>query len=91
MVPVSSTVIPLPVYKVGYGYGFVSTDKKGQDIYNPDGQVKLITGTNPIAIYQVAFISHSITGKLKSNYCYFLPAKTRIEKLWWKTTFSIGN
>ncbi|KAK0167129.1 hypothetical protein PV327_004566 [Microctonus hyperodae] len=43
MVPVSSTVIPLPVYKVGYGYGFVSKDKKAQATYNPDGQVKLIT------------------------------------------------
>lgn len=44
MVPVSSTVIPLPVYKVGYGYGFVSKEKKAQATYNPDGQVKLITG-----------------------------------------------
>ncbi|XP_011311867.1 uncharacterized protein [Fopius arisanus] len=43
MVPVSSTVIPLPVYKVGYGYGFVSKDKKSQSIYNPDENVKLIT------------------------------------------------
>ncbi|XP_015120958.1 uncharacterized protein LOC107043817 isoform X2 [Diachasma alloeum] len=52
MVPVSSTVIPLPVYKVGYGYGFVSKDKKAQNIYNPDGEVKLITGRNPMKSHQ---------------------------------------
>ncbi|XP_034942534.1 uncharacterized protein [Chelonus insularis] len=48
MIPVSSTVIPLPVYKVGYGYGFVSKDKKAQATYNPDGQVKLITAKKRI-------------------------------------------
>ncbi|XP_043463390.1 uncharacterized protein LOC122499244 [Leptopilina heterotoma] len=41
MVPVSSTVIPLPVYKVGYGFGFAS-DKK----FKPDDKVKLITVKN---------------------------------------------
>ena len=44
MVPVSSTVIPLPVYKVGYGFGFISKDKKSQASFKPDGAVKLITG-----------------------------------------------
>ncbi|XP_015601330.1 uncharacterized protein LOC107270650 [Cephus cinctus] len=43
MVPVSSTVIPLPVYKVGYGFGFVPKDKKTQSSFKPDGVVKLIT------------------------------------------------
>lgn len=43
MVPVSSTVIPLPVYKVGYGLGFASKDKKAQSAFKPDGDVKLIT------------------------------------------------
>ncbi|XP_051172175.1 uncharacterized protein LOC127288634 [Leptopilina boulardi] len=42
MVPVSSTVIPLPVYKVGYGFGFISKDKKSQALFKPD-DVKLIT------------------------------------------------
>lgn len=45
MVPVSSTVIPLSVYKVGYGFGFFSKDKKLQSSYKPEGQVKLITGS----------------------------------------------
>lgn len=44
MIPVSSTVIPLPVYKVGYGFGVTSKDKKYQPSYKPDGVVKLITG-----------------------------------------------
>ncbi|KAL0130621.1 hypothetical protein PUN28_002332 [Cardiocondyla obscurior] len=43
MVPVSSTVIPLPVYKVGYGLGFVSKDKKIQSSFKPEGGIKLIT------------------------------------------------
>ncbi|XP_011698730.1 PREDICTED: uncharacterized protein LOC105456421 isoform X2 [Wasmannia auropunctata] len=43
MVPVSSTVIPLPVYKVGYGLGFVSKDKKTQSSFKPEGGIKLIT------------------------------------------------
>ncbi|XP_077273531.1 uncharacterized protein LOC143903628 [Temnothorax americanus] len=42
MVPVSSTVIPLPVYKVGYGLGFISKDKKAQS-FKPEGGIKLIT------------------------------------------------
>lgn len=44
MIPVSSTVIPLPVYKVGYGFGFSSKEKKYHSSYKPDGVVKLITG-----------------------------------------------
>jgi len=43
MVPVSSTVIPLPVYKVGYGLGFVSKDKKTPSSFKPEGSTKLIT------------------------------------------------
>ncbi|KAI4498535.1 hypothetical protein M0802_006470 [Mischocyttarus mexicanus] len=43
MIPVSSTVIPLPVYKVEYGLGFISKDKKAQSSFKPDGTVKLIT------------------------------------------------
>lgn len=43
MIPVSSTVIPLPVYKMEYGLGFISKDKKAQSSFKPDGGVKLIT------------------------------------------------
>ncbi|XP_017798382.1 PREDICTED: uncharacterized protein LOC108579369 [Habropoda laboriosa] len=43
MVPVSSTVIPLPVYKVEYGLGFISKDKKAQSSFKPEGGLKLIT------------------------------------------------
>ncbi|XP_012271085.1 uncharacterized protein LOC105694731 [Orussus abietinus] len=43
MVPVSSTVIPLPVYKVEYGFDFISKDKKAQSAFKPDGVLKLIT------------------------------------------------
>ncbi|XP_018397995.1 PREDICTED: uncharacterized protein LOC108776003 [Cyphomyrmex costatus] len=43
MVPVSSTVIPLPVYKVGYGLGFISKDKKTQSSFKPEDGIKLIT------------------------------------------------
>ncbi|KAL6257313.1 hypothetical protein P5V15_010889 [Pogonomyrmex californicus] len=43
MVPVSSTVIPLPVYKVGYGLGFISKDKKTQSSFKPENGIKLIT------------------------------------------------
>lgn len=42
MVPVSSTVIPLPVYKVVYNLGVHSKDKKAQS-FKPEGPVKLIT------------------------------------------------
>jgi hypothetical protein len=40
-VPVSSTVIPLPVYKVGFGVGVNGTGKKPT---KPDEATKLITG-----------------------------------------------
>ncbi|XP_072758511.1 uncharacterized protein [Anoplolepis gracilipes] len=43
MIPVSSTVIPLPVYKVGYGLGFISKDKKTQLSFKPENNIKLIT------------------------------------------------
>ena len=43
MIPVSSTVIPLPVYKVGYNLGFVSKDKKTQTLSKPEDGIKLIT------------------------------------------------
>ncbi|XP_046422810.1 uncharacterized protein LOC124303290 [Neodiprion virginianus] len=43
MVPVSSTVIPLPEYKVAYGFGFISKDKKAQSAFKPSGSIKLIT------------------------------------------------
>lgn len=43
MIPVSSTVIPLPVYKVGYGLGFISKDKKTQLSFKPEDNIKLIT------------------------------------------------
>ncbi|CAD1474426.1 unnamed protein product, partial [Heterotrigona itama] len=42
MVPVSSTVIPLSVYKTEYGLGFTSKDKK-QSSFKPEDGVKLIT------------------------------------------------
>lgn len=41
LVPVSSTVIPLPVYKVGFGVGVDGTGKKAA---KPDEATKLITG-----------------------------------------------
>jgi hypothetical protein len=40
-VPVSSTVIPLPVYKVGFGVGVNGTGKKPM---KPDEATKLLTG-----------------------------------------------
>jgi hypothetical protein len=40
-VPVSSTVIPLPVYKVGFGVGVNGTEKKP---LKPDEATKLLTG-----------------------------------------------
>ncbi|KAL6418914.1 hypothetical protein ACFW04_011705 [Cataglyphis niger] len=43
MIPISSTVIPLPVYKVGYGLGFISKDKKAQLSFKPEDNIKLIT------------------------------------------------
>ncbi|XP_076164030.1 uncharacterized protein LOC143144984 isoform X2 [Ptiloglossa arizonensis] len=43
MVPVSSTVIPLPVYKGEYGLRVASKDKKSQSSFKPEGGVKLIT------------------------------------------------
>lgn len=43
MIPVSSTVIPLPVYKVGYDLGFISKDKKAQSSFKPEDGIKLIT------------------------------------------------
>lgn len=43
MIPVSSTVIPLPVYKMEYGFGFVSKNKKAQSSSKPEDGVKLIT------------------------------------------------
>ncbi|XP_003399731.1 uncharacterized protein LOC117241670 isoform X1 [Bombus vosnesenskii] len=43
MIPVSSTVIPLPVYKMEYGLGFISKDKKAQSSLKPEGGIKLIT------------------------------------------------
>lgn len=41
LVPVSSTVIPLPVYKVGFGVGVNGAEKKPT---KPDEATKLITG-----------------------------------------------
>lgn len=43
MIPISSTVIPLSVYKVGYGLGFISKDKKAQLSFKPEDNIKLIT------------------------------------------------
>ncbi|PBC32107.1 hypothetical protein APICC_06760 [Apis cerana cerana] len=43
MIPVSSTVIPLPVYKMEYGFGFISKNKKAQSSSKPEDGVKLIT------------------------------------------------
>lgn len=43
MIPVSSTVIPLPVYKMEYNFGFVSKNKKAQSSSKPEDGVKLIT------------------------------------------------
>jgi hypothetical protein len=41
LVPVSSTVIPIPAYKVGFGVGVNGADKKST---KPDEPTKLITG-----------------------------------------------
>ncbi|XP_070154164.1 uncharacterized protein [Polyergus mexicanus] len=46
MIPISSTVIPLSVYKVGYGLGFISKDKKAQLSFKPEDNIKLITTSN---------------------------------------------
>lgn len=45
--PVSSTVIPLPIYQVGYGIDIVK-GSKGQKtvIQKPEGPVTLVTGKN---------------------------------------------
>ncbi|XP_066601154.1 uncharacterized protein [Prorops nasuta] len=43
MIPVSSTVIPLPIYKVHYGLDFVTKNKKAQLLSKPEGNIKLIT------------------------------------------------
>lgn len=43
LVPVSSTVIPLPVYQVGYGFNLGST-LKDEKAKKPDGPITLITG-----------------------------------------------
>ncbi|XP_014295565.1 uncharacterized protein LOC106693266 [Microplitis demolitor] len=48
MVPVSSTVIPLPAYKDKYKYGFTSNDKKDYTTYNSEGRIKLITAKKRI-------------------------------------------
>lgn len=44
MVPVSSTVIPLPAYKDKYKYDFTLNDKQHHDVHNSEGRIKLITG-----------------------------------------------
>lgn len=59
MVPVSSTVIPLPVYKVGYGLGFASKDKKAQSSFKPEGGIKLITSKYNLIIYSLNKITKS--------------------------------
>nr|CAI5818773.1 unnamed protein product [Callosobruchus analis] len=42
LVPVSSTVIPLPVYKVSYGFN-IAKDPKSGNAKRPDGPIELIT------------------------------------------------
>ena len=54
MIPVSSTVIPLPVYKMEYGFGFVSKNKKAQSSSKPEDGVKLIT--SKLNIYKIIYI-----------------------------------
>ncbi|CAD6243090.1 GSCOCG00009633001-RA-CDS [Cotesia congregata] len=44
MVPVSSTVIPLPAYKDKYKYDFTLNDKQHHAVHNFEGRIKLITG-----------------------------------------------
>ncbi|XP_076238639.1 uncharacterized protein LOC143181862 [Calliopsis andreniformis] len=43
MVPVSSTVIPLPMYKMEYELGFVAKNKNTQPTFKPETGIKLIT------------------------------------------------
>lgn len=62
MVPVSSTVIPLPVYKVGYGLGFISKDKKAQSSFKPEGGIKLITSECTIIITAIIIIVIRVQG-----------------------------
>ncbi|CAH1963882.1 unnamed protein product [Acanthoscelides obtectus] len=42
LVPVSSTVIPLPVYKVGYGFTS-GKNAKNSNVKKPEGPIELIT------------------------------------------------
>ncbi|CAH0548608.1 unnamed protein product [Brassicogethes aeneus] len=45
LIPVSSTVIPLPVYQVGYGLN-VSPSKHDEKIKKPEGPISLVTVHN---------------------------------------------
>lgn len=55
MIPISSTVIPLPVYKVAYGFNFISKDKKSEASFKPEDEGKLITG-NEVAKNEDCFL-----------------------------------
>lgn len=56
MIPVSSTVIPLPVYKMEYGLGFISKDKKAQSSLKPEGGIKLITSKQNLCQTMYVFV-----------------------------------
>lgn len=70
MIPVSSTVIPLPVYKVGYNLGFVSKDKKTQTLSKPEDGIKLIT--SKYDIINVAKLDYKILFSRRTLLRYFL-------------------
>ncbi|XP_046383863.1 uncharacterized protein LOC124154284 [Ischnura elegans] len=59
LVPVSSTVIPLPVYKVAYGLGVGGADK----LSKPSGPTKLITVNKKKAQIKSDWIEGSTDGR----------------------------
>jgi hypothetical protein len=64
LVPVSSTVIPLPVYKVGFGVGVNGAKKKPT---KADEATKLITGIsvpNRLLFYSSCTLKGTCTGSL---------------------------
>ncbi|XP_071440875.1 uncharacterized protein [Hetaerina americana] len=59
LVPVSSTVIPLPVYKVAYGLGVGGNDK----LSKPSGPTKLITVNKKKALTKPEWTDGSTDGR----------------------------
>lgn len=79
MVPVSSTVIPIPVYKVEYGLGFLSKDKKAQLSYKPEGGVKLITSKKQFPFPVHSCIMRGLK-KSKNKHCFLQFRKIKKRK-----------